>query len=164
MKRKRDDADNDDEDTPPKKLTLYGYIVESEKGEILSKSGFDFVSEETCIASAKKPSDDCNVQLVTRDMQAPTLYEVAKLVLCILVEQKKENEISDIYVTRSSISRNHLTEVVEVVLEKANLDYSLGSIKKSVNIVHCLISCQTIEQVINAQNEIYMYIKSLMAV
>ena len=48
MKIKWDDDENK-EDYPPRKLILYGYIVESDEGEILSKSCFNFFSEEEFI-------------------------------------------------------------------------------------------------------------------
>ena len=99
--KKEVDDDENKEDYPPRKLILYGYIVESDEGEILIKSGFDYFSEETCITNAEEASLGCNAHLVSKDLEVPTLHEVVKLAISVLMLRtaafKSKKEVCAMY-------------------------------------------------------------------
>ena len=84
---------------------MYGYRIENASNVVIKEVSPVYLDKEVCMnnGSQNMDTDDNNLVLNEEEVEGPSQYEFAKLVLCILIHEKRNQKDYDYLQARRSI-------------------------------------------------------------
>ena len=104
-----------------------------------------YLDKEVCMnnGSQNMDTDDNNLVLNEEEVEGPSQYEFAKLVLCILIQERRNQKDYDYSQARRSISRTELRDVTRKLTSKMENE-SIVMTNRGADMAHAFLSKEEI--------------------